>query len=343
MIFFVSTPTCDIVAKEIYAVLHDEEPHCSMNHLKKQQTRRRSFTVRPIRIFLILLAFLPVTLILEAKSVPAGEQITIGLVPEMNIFAQMQRFQPLAEYLSRETGLDVQLTMLSRYTNVLERLRSGEIDAAFLGSFTGAMAIRQLKAVPLARPVNLDNTSTYHGIIFARKDSGIRGVEDMRGKIMAFVEPTTTAGYIFPLAWFKQQGIADYKALLKDYYFAGSHDAAIDAVVEDKADIGAAKNTIYNLYLANSSEARKNLIVIARSQPVPSNGLCVMPSVSSPDRAKLQTALFALDQNPQGKIVLQHLHALKFVKTEPADYQPVLDMAAEAGIALAAYFNQESR
>lgn len=322
--------------------MHDEEPHRSMRNLLRNRESRETFSLRPIRMVLILLALLSATTF-PVKRVTAGEPITIGLVPEMNIFGQMQRFQPLAEYLGRETGLDIQLVMLSRYANVLEQLRSGEIDAAFLGSLTAAVAIYRLGAVPLARPVNLDNTSTYHGLIFTRKDSGIHGVEDMHGKIMVFVEPATTAGYIFPLAWFRQNGIKDYQTLLKDFYFAGSHDAAIDAVLEGKADIGAAKNTIYNLYLAESPGARKNLVVIASSHPVPSNGLCVMPTISRTDWAKLQTALFKLDQTPQGKQVLQHLHAFRFVKTEPADYQPVLDMAAAAGITLDAYLDRESR
>jgi phosphonate transport system substrate-binding protein len=61
--------------------------------------------------------------------------------------------------------------------------------------------------VPLARPVNNDGTSTYFGYIFVRKDSNIKETADMKGKTLALVERATTAGYVFPLAWFKLQGV----------------------------------------------------------------------------------------------------------------------------------------
>lgn len=285
-------------------------------------------------IFVLLLAS---ALSLLANTSQAKEEITIGLIPEMNVFAQMQRFQPLADYLSKEIGIDVQLSMLSRYGNIIDRLRAQQIDAAFLGSFTGALAISQLNVIPVVRPVNLDNTSTYHGHIFTRKDSGITKAGDMQGKTMAFVERATTAGYVFPLAWLKQNGINDHKTFFKEYFFAGSHDASIDAVLNGKADIGAAKNTIWDYYLSVTPGAEEKLIILADSPPVPSNGLCVMPSVSKETIAKLQTALQKLDKTPAGLIVLKKFRALKFVKTDVSDYKPVMGAAKDAGISLESY------
>ena len=288
-------------------------------------------------IFSFLLAS---TIFFLAVTSQAKEKITIGLLPEMNVFAQMQRFQPLADYLSQEIGIEVQLSMLSRYGNIIERLRAQEIDAAFLGSFTGALAISQLNVIPVARPINPDNTSTYHGHIFARKDSNISKASDMQGRTIAFVERATTAGYVFPLAWLKKEGVADYSVFFKEYFFAGSHDAAIDAVLNRKAAIGAAKNTIYEYYLDNNPLAQEELIIIASSVPVPSNGLCVMQTVSKETIAKLQAALLGLDKNPAGRQVLKTFRALKFIKTDTTDYGPVMDMAKEAGISLESYHYQ---
>lgn len=288
----------------------------------------------PACIFALAVASLFTLLSFPAQ---AREKISIGLVPEMNVFAQMQRFQPLADYLSRETGIEVQLTMLNSYGNIIESLRTAEIDAAFLGSLTGALAISQLDAIPVARPVNLDNTSTYHGHIFTRKDSNVTTIDDMHGKTMVFVDRATTAGYVFPLAWLKKEGVTDYAAFFKEYFFAGSHDAVIDAVLNGKADIGAAKNTIYEQFLADNPRAREELIIIASSAPVPSNGLCVMPRLHQETIAQLQAALLRLDQSPAGREVLNRLQAVKFVKTNAADYEPVVDMAREAEINLGTY------
>lgn len=312
-----------------------------MKLYRKKSSVRQKVSMHPDKtpfapgfIFALAVASLFTLLPFPAQT---REKIFIGLVPEMNVFAQMHRFQPLADYLSRETGIEVQLTMLNSYGNIIERLRTAEIDAAFLGSFTGALAISQLDAIPVARPVNLDNTSTYHGHIFTRKDSNVTTAADMQGKTMVFVDRATTAGYVFPLAWLKKEGVTDYAVFFKEYFFAGSHDAVIDAVLNGKADIGAAKNTIYEQFLADNPRAGEELIIIASSAPVPSNGLCVMPRLGKETIDQLQAALLKLDQSPWGREVLNRLQAVKFVKTDAADYEPVVDMAREAEINLGAF------
>ncbi len=109
-------------------------------------------------------------LLLLAAPSPAPAQaprqrVLIGLIPELNIFKQKARFGLLGEYLSRRAGVPVQFTILSRYGNIIERFQSEGMDGAFFGSFTGALAIAKLGVVPLARPVNLDGSSSYQGYL----------------------------------------------------------------------------------------------------------------------------------------------------------------------------------
>lgn len=119
--------------------------------------------------------------------------------------------------------------------------------------------------------------------------------------------------------------------------FAGSHDAAIDAVWSGKADIGAAKNTIYDRYIKENPQAGQDLIIIAGSEDVPTNGLCVMASVSQETRMKLKKALLQMDGKLQGQRILEKFGALKFVETNGADYDPVIQMTKKAGLNLSDY------
>jgi phosphonate transport system substrate-binding protein len=213
----------------------------------------------------------------EAPQKPSfGQQeLLIGLIPEQNIFRQRERYLLLRRYLSDRLGITVNFTSLSRYGNIVDRFRSERMDGAFFGSFTYALAHQQLGVEPLARPVNLDGTSTYHGYIFVRKDSGIRIAANMRGKRFAFVERATTAGYLFPLAYFRSSGIHDPHEYLGQSFFAGSHDAAIIAVLNREADIGAAKNTIYDQLAGENKRIEQELVVLAASGVVPQNCLAV--------------------------------------------------------------------
>jgi len=281
--------------------------------------------------FTLFLFFLP------HHAVASEEKITIGLMPEMNVFKQKKRFEPLAAYLSAKMNTKVELSMLSRYGNIIERFQEVNIDAAFLGSFTGALAISQLGVEPIARPINEDGASTYCGYIFVRKDSGINSVADMKGKTFAFVEKATTAGYVFPLAYLMQHQVNNIDEYFKTYYFTGSHDGAIDSVLSGRADIGAAKNTIYNFVRKADPRIDRELTILATSPKVPSNGLCVKPDMAPAKKERLRQELLDLHQTSQGLEVLKALGFQRFVETSKDDYQPVFTLSEEAGINLKEY------
>ena len=288
-------------------------------------------------LLILILLPLPVNTSRAANADVREKGLVIGLLPEMNVFKQRKRFEPLAAYLSERMGIEVRLTILSRYGNIIERIKADEIDAAFLGSFTGALAISQLGVIPLARPINMDGTSTYFGHIFVRKDSGIKNAADMKGKTLALVERATTAGYIFPLAWLKRQGADDIETYFSGHFFTGSHDGTIDAVLNNRADVGAAKNTIYDRMRESHPRVDKELVILANSPRVPSNGLCVRQDMDSKYKEQLQDLLLKLHKVPKGIEVLEKLGAKRFVETSREDYRPVLELTKEAGIDLDRY------
>jgi len=293
---------------------------------------------RPVRANCFsLLLVVALLLMLMPRQAVAEEKITIGLMPEMNVFKQKQRFDPLAAYLSEKIKVPVELSILSRYGNIIERFKDSNIDAAFLGSFTGALAITQLGVEPIVRPTNLDDTSTYCGYILVRKDSGIASAADMRGKTFAFVDKATTAGYIFPLAFLKRNKVNDIDHYLKGYYFTGSHDAAIEAVLAGQADIGCAKNTIFEFVRRSNPRIDEELTILATSPRVPSNGLCVRPDMVPATKERLRQELLNLHHTPRGEEILKAMGYRNFVETTKEDYQPVFDLAAEAGITLKGY------
>jgi phosphonate transport system substrate-binding protein len=265
------------------------------------------------------------------------QKILIGILPEMNVFKQKQRFKLLGEYLSKKTGFKVEFTILSRYGNIVERFSTEKMDGAFFGSFTGALAIKKLGVVPLVRPVNLDGTSTYHGFLFVRKDGGIRKVNDMKNKRMAFVDKATTAGYLFPLAYLKEKGIKDPDHFFRETLYTGSHDAAINAVLNRQADVGAAKHSIYERIRELDPRVDRELLILAESPRVPSNGLLVRSGLPESIKAKLKSVLLGLHSDPDGKIVLMQFGALKFIETTANDYHPVFEMAKKSGIDIMSY------
>jgi len=263
--------------------------------------------------------------------------LKIGLIPEQNVFKQMERYELLAEYLSESVGARVTLKILPRYGNIVENFRSANLDGAFFGSFTYALAHKRLGVRVVARPVGLDGTSTYHGLILVRKDSAIRTIEDMKGKRFVFVDRATTAGYLLPLDFFYEHGIENHLDYLGETYFSGTHEDAILDVLNSRADIGAAKNTVFERIARENERVASELLVLARSPNVPENGLALRPEMDVGLQERLKQALLAVHSDPAGQSALQSLGAVSFVETTDEDYDPVYRYAEQIGLDLSTY------
>ena len=273
------------------------------------------------------------------KEVRQEKVLLIGLIPEANIFRQMERYEPLVDYLSKRLAVKIELKVLPQYGDIVDNFISLGLDGAFLGSFTYVLLNSHLHAglEVLARPVNLDGESTYHGLLLVRKDSGIRTAKDMRGKTFAFVDRATTAGYLFPLEYFKKHGIKDYRAYFKETYFAGTHEDAILDVLDKKADIGAAKNTVYERLAKTDVRIIDELIILDTSPDVPENGLALRKDLDDSIKKRLRAVLLTMHNDPLGRSVLTKFGAQKFISTTDKDYEPVLKYAREIGLDLATY------
>ncbi len=272
-----------------------------------------------------------------SASKMSGRTLVVGLIPERNIFKQIERYQPLANYLRSKTGIEVKLKVLSRYGNIIDNFKSAQLDGAFFGSFTYALGHARLGLTVLARPEDANGVSTYYGVIFVRKDSGIKTARAMKGKRFAFVDKATTAGYLLPLEYFRDNRIADYKTYFREAYFAGTHEDAIYDVLNRKADIGAAKNTVYQRLANADGRITRDLLILARSPEVPENGLAVRGDIEEAIKVALKTALIEMHKDAAGKQVLDAFGARRFIPTTDSDYQPVFDYARAAEIDLVRY------
>jgi len=274
-----------------------------------------------------------------APAAPAGKKVTIkiGIIPEQNLFQQKKRYDPLVDYLGRHAGVVIELDMLSRYGNIIDTFVSNNLDGAFFGSFTGAMALKRLEVEPLVRPEALDGHSTYFGLIFTRKESGIRNGAAMRGKRFVFVDKATTAGWLLPLFYFQEQGIGDYNSWFGETYFSGTHEDAIYDVLDKKADVGAAKNTVFYRLADQDPRILEQLTILASSPDVPENGLFLRSNIDAALKEKIRRTLLRMDQDEPGRRILRDFGAIRFIPTTREDYNPVLEYAARAGIDLANY------
>lgn len=287
---------------------------------------------RQLTCLLTVLLFFSVCLAPRFCSAAQKQELLIGIEPEHNIFDQVRKYRAMSRYLSDHLGIEVKLTIMSRYGEVVKRFRSMHLDGAILSPFTTELAIRELGLTPVAVLEREDGSVVSKGLVFVRQDSELKNVNDMRGKSVVFVDPATTEGYVFARAFFRKNGVDDMNSFFDRHYFSGSHTSAVYAVLDGRAEIGAAKDTVYNQLVKKDPSMGNELRIIAESPPVPEVTLCMKSDLEPMLMEKLRISLFKMDQTVEGHRVLRTLEANRFTPSGPGDFSVVSELFEEAGL-----------
>lgn len=270
--------------------------------------------------------------------------ITIAILPEQNVFEQKKRYKPIAEYLSNALDVNVKIKLLDSYGSIYDEIKNKTIDGAFLGSFNYVLIQARTDIEPVARPVETGENSSYRGIIFTRKDSGLTGdVRTWKGKKIALVHEVTTAGYIFPMWYLRKHGINSFEQYFGRIIFTGSHDAAILAVLKGQADIGAAKDLIFDKLLSENPAIKDEMLILAKSIAVPSNSLCVRSNLDSNIKESLKKTLLSMHNTPKGENALKAMDALRFKETTDSEFDALKKMARDIDIDIRTYPFRDKR
>jgi len=174
-----------------------------------------------------------------------AEDITefkIGILGGENAQDRMNSFTCLQEYTSDTLGVETKLFAPADYNGVIQGLLGGTLDMAWLGSSSyAAVYLQDPEAVePVLTKENMDGSIGYHSIGFARTDSGIKSLDDMKGKVFGFGDPNSTSGYLIPSVEIPEaigasMDSGDYFGEVK---FTGGHEQTIVAVFNKDIDAG---------------------------------------------------------------------------------------------------------
>lgn len=169
---------------------------------------------------------------------------------------------------------------------------------------------------------------TYRGRIFVRRDSGLKELEDLRGKSIAFADPISESGYIYPLDIFVQAGLFkktdDPQQFFGTVYFAGGYQQAIQAVANGLVD-AAGSSQFADLLL--TPDQLERVTWIAESKPIPSHLVCARKDLDQGRKESFKRAMLKLNQ-PENKHLLKHVYSPDgYIEASHSDYESVEVMA----------------
>jgi len=280
-----------------------------------------------------LLTALAAACSLAGRASAAEAPLTLALTPSRDPTALQEAGDAFVKAITRLSGIPIRAQVASDYAGVIEAVRSRRVDLAFVHPVGYVLANREAGCQILVRDVWQGKTA-YTARFYVRKASGIEKVEDLRGKTVAFVDPASSSGYIYPMVLLIKRGLVkdhDPKSFFKDALFAGTHEAALQSVVHGRVDAAASFDKAPELYLKDKALVER-LAFVGETSEIPEAGICARPGLNPETLARVKAALLAM-KGPEHAAVLKEIYDIEgFIEAADRDYQPVRDAMELMGL-----------
>lgn len=205
-------------------------------------------------------------------------------------------YSPIFAAVARETGIKFELRAAQSYSAVVEAMCNNTADIAFVGPVTFLQASKRGCAEMLAVSVT-SGRSEYFAAFFARRDGGIQSLADVKGTRAAFGDINSTSSFVYPIAMLIAAGI-DPVADLGSVRLTGSHASSLSALIAGQVDVAAISFESYNKALSANVAGARDVVVIARSEPIPNPPLIMNTRLPKSQKNALRLAFQMIAKRP---------------------------------------------
>ena len=270
---------------------------------------------------------------------PGGEDgvFTIAYAPNESTEQSTDARNGLAEELSEALGCEVEEIQASDYNAIIEALRTGSADMAYMGSQALALGVERTDLEPIVMKAEDGDPAKaiYHSVLIVNSaNNEINSIEDIKGKTMAFVDPDSTSGNLVPTAEiiqaFPDENLnSDMLHTNGDFFeavsFSGSHQAGLQAVIKGDVDVAPISDQILASEIANGNAAEDDVKVIHESGAIPAEAMVVAEHVDQETRDKLTDFLTSYDNETYFTDVIK-VPGARFIECNMSDYEDIIEL-----------------
>ena len=241
-------------------------------------------------------------------------ELTIGFIPIEKADELTPKAESLEKFLEEKMlGVDFKIVVPNNYETIIEGMKFGHIDAAFMDTGPAWIAHNRAGAEAVLAEV-VKGKVNYQATVWTKSDNdSINSLEDTLGKKVAFTSITGSSGFVRPMGTLVTQGhinvegddiIALEAALansFENYTFAGGYKAALQLLLNDHVDVAFGSDIAPKKYLDPVDQGK--LKVVDTIGPVPSHVFMVSSEMSDGTKAALVSALVELNYAENNQIL----------------------------------------
>ncbi|WP_297472138.1 phosphate/phosphite/phosphonate ABC transporter substrate-binding protein [Nitrosopumilus sp.] len=242
------------------------------------------------------------------------DTLTIGFIPVEKADELTPKAQSLEKFLESKLGIDVEIVVPTNYETIIEGMRFGHIDGAFMDTGPAWITHQRTGAEAVLAEL-VSGKVNYQATVWALADNdSIHSIEDTVGKRVAFTSITGSSGFVRPMGTLVTDGhiviedggdiVALESALAKNfesYTFAGGYKAALELLLNDNVDVAFGSDIAPQQYLELEDQVK--LRPVTTIGPVPSHVFMVSADMSDSTKNALVDALVELNYDEKNYIL----------------------------------------
>lgn len=255
----------------------------------------------------------------HAAPDPDPKTLKVALLPDENAGTVIKNNQPLKDYLERSLGKKIELIVTTDYSSMIEAMRFGRIDLAYFGPLSYVLARQKSEIEPFVA-LKAKGSTTYQSVVIANTSAGIKRIEDIKGKNMAFGDKASTSSHLIPKSVLAEKSLDAGK----DYqeHFVGSHDAVAMAVQNGHAQAGGLSRPIFESLVERKIIDPAKVAVLEYSKPFPQYPWTMRSNLKPELKEKIRSAFLSL----KDPVVLKPFKAEGFDVITDKHYDVVRDL-----------------
>ena len=281
------------------------------------------------RILIAIVSMLISNAATAANATPGTLQFGVGLFqPDKD--KNDATYRPLADYLATKLGRKVVLRTVDTWEGLAKSLSNGETDIALMGPWGYVLANHHAGAQAVAT-ILYEGKPEYFAIMVTHQKSGIRRIEDLKGKTFAFGDKGSTSGYLIPYHHFQKNGIDPETYLGR--VINTKHQAIEMQVTRGELDAGADYNRNRDAMISEGLIKAQDSVVFWTSDPLPNDAVAVRADLAKDAAfvARLRAALESVGPELKRTPNLLPPRYTGFVAKDNGYYRPIRDAGLATG------------
>lgn len=252
-------------------------------------------------------------MIFSTVAVMAQDVCDLSMLPRYFPKRIKSMTNPLAEYLSQQTGIRVKAVLTKDFADYESRLKSGEIEIGYENPLV-YVKVSDAHEV-LAMAVKGDGGDKFRGIIITRPDSGLESFKDLRHKKIMIVGKTSAGGFLSQKMSLAENGIDVEIDCDLELAADNKQENVIISVSVGDADAGFIRESALNV--ADQYIQPGTIKVMENCAWLPNWALSVNRSLPDSQKQAIKKAVLGLKP---GSPVLEAMELKEFRPAEDSHY-----------------------